>query len=85
MEYITYILYSKLYNKHYIGQTNNLKIRLIQHADGRKSWTNKYKPWTVIYQNAHQTRAEAMKEEKHLKSLKNKERIREYIKKYSAG
>ena len=85
MEYITYILYSKSYNRYYIGYTNNIEIRLKQHSDGRNSWANRYKPWVVVCQNKHQTRAEAMKEEKYLKSLKNKERIKEYIKKYIAG
>lgn len=82
MEYITYILYSKKYNRYYIGHTNNLKIRLKQHNDGRVSWPNLYKPWTVVYQNKHNTRAEAMTEEKYLKSLKNKERLRQYIEKH---
>jgi len=79
MEYLTYILYSSKYNRYYIGHTNNLEIRLRQHSDGRNSWTNRYKPWVVIYTNKHSKRPEAMKEEKYLKTLKNKNRIKEYI------
>jgi putative endonuclease len=85
MEFVTYVLYNKTHDRYYIGHTNNIEIRLKQHSDGRNSWTNRYKPWVVIYQNKHPTRAEAMREERYLKSLKNKERIQEYIKKYIAG
>ena len=83
MECIIYILLSQKSDRYDIGQTNNLEIRLRQHQDGRNSWANRYKPWVVIYQNRHTTRAEAIKEERYLKSLKNKERIREYIAKKS--
>ena len=79
MDYVTYVLYSSKHDRYYIGQTNNLKLRLKQHSDGRNSWANRYKPWSVIYQNKHSARAEAMKEEKYFKSLKNKERIKQYI------
>ena len=79
MFYTTYILYSSCYNRYYIGHTNNLKFRLRQHNEYKSSWTKSYRPWIVIYQKNHKIRAAAMKEEKYLKSLKNKKRIEEYI------
>ena len=77
--YITYILYSPGYDRYYIGQTNNIKIRLEQHNEGRLSWTKPYRPWILAYQEEFRTRSEAMRREKYLKSLKNKERIKQYI------
>ena len=79
MDYITYILFRLEHDKYYIGQTNDLERRLNQHNDDKKSWTRKYKPWIVVYRNTHSVRADAMKEEKYIKSLKNKERIKQYI------
>jgi len=79
MDYTTYILYNEKNDRYYIGHTNNLEIRLKQHSDGRNSWANRYRPWMVVYKNSHFTRAEAMKEERYLKSLKNKKRVRDYI------
>ena len=79
MKYITYIIYNEDYNKYYIGQTNNLEKRLKQHCEGKGGWTKRYKNWVLVYKNDHTNRSFAMKEEKLIKSLKNKKRIKEYI------
>jgi len=79
MTYFIYILYSPKFNHYYIGQTNNIEIRLKQHNEDRFSWTSSHRPWKLVYKEKFETRSQAMKAEKYLKSLKNKERIRKYI------
>ena len=41
--YYTYVLYSKQYQKIYVGYTSNLENRLSAHNDIRNTgWTSKY-------------------------------------------
>ena len=80
MKCVLYILYSDRYDKYYIGHTNTLKRRLEEHNDPEKrGWTNSYKPWSLVYSEDFKTRSEAMYQEKYLKSLKSKTKVKEYI------
>ncbi|NOX67373.1 MAG: GIY-YIG nuclease family protein [Chlorobi bacterium] len=79
--YFVYALYSKKYNKIYIGQTDNLRRRLYEHNNGLLStYTKRFKPWEIIYSENFSTRSEAMKREKQLKSQKGREFIWNIIK-----
>ena len=74
--YKVYVLYSLSFHKIYIGQTDDLERRLFEHNDGLLSiYTKRYKPWEVIYMEEYQTRGEALKREKQLKSQKGREFI----------
>ncbi|MGB5236257.1 MAG: GIY-YIG nuclease family protein, partial [Flavobacteriaceae bacterium] len=44
-----------------------------------KSWTRSFRPWIVIHVEVFQTRSEALKREKNLKSGKGREWIRNKI------
>ncbi len=77
-----YILYSKEYDRYYIGQTSDLNDRLHRHNSGRERWTSRYVPWELIFKVVKTSRAEAMCLEKKLKNL-SKDRIRQFIEKYS--
>ena len=66
--YIVYILKSENYNKTYVGITNDLQRRLLQHNSGYHSYTKRYKPWFVIYKDILDNRIEAHIKEKYLKS-----------------
>ncbi|MDP2927065.1 MAG: GIY-YIG nuclease family protein [bacterium] len=80
MKYIVYILFSKSTDRYYIGQTNNIERRLKEHNDNTKtSYTRRYQPWQPLYKKEFPSRARAVKAERYLKSLKNKERIKQYI------
>ena len=70
-----YILKSINYGKYYIGQTNNLDVRLKSHNHGENKYTNPYKPWKVIFHKSYETRAEALEVEKKLKALKKRELV----------
>lgn len=77
-----YILESIRSQKYYIGYTNDLERRLSEHNDvSRKGWTRIYAPWRIIYSRICETRADAMKEEKHLKSFKNRATLEKYLQK----
>jgi len=66
--YFTYILRSKSFSKHYIGQTEDIEKRLAEHNSGETGYTSKYFPWELIYSESFETRSEAMKREKYFKS-----------------
>ncbi|RPI64894.1 MAG: GIY-YIG nuclease family protein [Ignavibacteriales bacterium] len=78
--YKVYVLYSNIYNKIYVGQTEDIDRRLYEHNNGLLStYTKRYKPWKVIYQEEYSTRSEALRREKQLKSQKGREFIWEHI------
>ena len=79
--YYTYILISESTGKLYIGQTNNIQTRLHRHNSNKNFSTQNRGPWKVIFSREFETRSEAMKHEKYLKSLKNKQYILNKIQK----
>ncbi|AFN73884.1 GIY-YIG catalytic domain protein [Melioribacter roseus P3M-2] len=83
--YTVYVLYSRRFNKIYIGQTENLERRLSEHNNGISTYTRRYMPWEVIYTEEYSTRPEALKRERQLKSQKGREFIWNYINRRVAG
>jgi len=78
-KYYVYILSNRL-KQLYIGQTNNLSVRLSQHNDTKRSgWASKRGPWEVVGIKDFKSCSLAMREEKNLKSLKNKNILSGYI------
>jgi putative endonuclease len=74
--FTVYVLYSKIYNKIYIGFTSNLAERLKSHNElATKGWTVRFRPWQIIYTEEFLEKSGAMKKEKELKSAKGREFI----------
>ena len=71
-----YILKSRVRDRYYIGTTQNIEKRLKEHNNRKKRWTNRYRPWELIYAEAFSTRAEATRKER---KLKTKESIKEKL------
>ena len=67
--FTVYVLYSKDYNKIYIGFTSDIEQRLLSHNElGKKGWTIKFRPWKLIYKEEYSEKSEAMLREKQLKT-----------------
>ena len=67
--FTVYVLYSKGYNKIYVGFTSDLEQRLLSHNKlGTKGWTIKFRPWQLIYKEEYHEKSEAMLREKQLKT-----------------
>ena len=78
MSYWVYLLQSDSTGKIYIGQTSNLDYRVKRHNSDydKNRYTRKQKgPWLLIYSEKYETRSEAMKREKFLKSGDGREWI----------
>ena len=77
--YYTYILESEANGQLYIGQTNNLNSRIERHNKGAVKSTKPKRPWRIMYDVKHKNRADAVQLELKLKSFKNPDKVREWI------
>ena len=73
--YYIYLLESEKDGRYYIGQTSNLEERIVYHNSNRSKYTKNKGPWKLMGYKTFQTRSEAMKEEKILKGMKNRDYI----------
>lgn len=67
MAYV-YILKSVNYPKTYVGSTIDFDNRLQEHNNGKSTFTNRYKPWKLIYKEEYDNLSAARRREKYLKS-----------------
>lgn len=68
MTYWIYVLQSEKNKTRYIGNTENLEVRLKEHNHGRSRYTSAHCPWKIIYKESVESRAQAIRREKFLKS-----------------
>lgn len=77
--FYTYIIQSVTTRKHYIGSTENINKRLDQHNSGKtKSIKNNW-PFVLIYSEVYNTRQEAYRREKEIKSYKGGNAFRKLL------
>ena len=79
--FAAYVIKSESSNKIYIGQTEDLVKRLKRHngilVSRKTNYTKLNKgPWKLVYNEEFNTRKEAMKREKELKSSRGREFIK---------
>lgn len=83
MEHFVYIIESKTSGNWYYGYSTDLETRLDGHNKGLNKSTRNRGPWKFVFIHSFATKAEALKFERHLKKLKNKDYIsvkyREYF------
>jgi putative endonuclease len=83
MGYFVYILYSNSINKYYVGHTDDLERRLHEHNTGQTRYTSsRGNRWTLVYQEAYDSRALAMKREREIKAQKSRKYIENLIGKF---
>jgi putative endonuclease len=84
MQHCVYIIYSKILDKFYVGETSDIDKRLVEHKTKfyETSFTAKAQDWILFFKIVCKSKIQALKIEKHIKSMK----IKNYIfnlKKYS--
>jgi putative endonuclease len=77
--YYTYILYSKQFDRYYIGQSEDITSRLERHNKGIVPSTKAYIPWELVYFEIYATRSLAGKREKEIKAKKSRKFIESLI------
>jgi putative endonuclease len=78
-EYYVYAIYSKIYDRIYIGLSNNPIRRLSEHNTGCVKPTKPYRPWYIIYTEKCGVRINARNKEKYYKSGCGREFIKQFI------
>ena len=78
--YYVYVLWSSKLNKRYIGSTDKVEKRFVEHNRGSNKFTKGGIPWIKIYQEEFLTKTEAIKREKFLKSGKGRAWLDEKLK-----
>lgn len=79
MFYVYYIQSHLFPERTYIGFTNNLKQRLLDHNAGKSIYTRQYKPWTLIGFLGFDEKSKALKFERYLKSNAGRIFLRRYF------
>ena len=67
--HFVYIIYSRSVDVYYKGYSTNLEIRLQQHNSDESRFTGGKGPWTLVYFEQFESKADALKREKVLKKL----------------
>jgi len=65
--FYVYVLKSKRYDELYIGSTNDLRRRIIEHNRGNVESTHTKKPYKLVYYEAYGAESDARRREKMLK------------------
>ena len=79
MAFYVYILKSVKDGEHYIGFTTNLEKRLKFHNQGMQRSTRYRIPFIMIYSEVFDTKDEALKREKQIKSYKGGDAFKKLI------
>ena len=81
--FTVYVLKSLSSGHLYTGQTSDIETRFATHQDqdGEARYTKGRGPWELVYTQTCETRSEAMRQERFLKSGQG----REWLKKYLSG
>lgn len=66
-----YLLKSLEFDEYYVGSTNDLKRRILEHNKGDSPSTKRYAPWVLEYYEAYKTEELAREREKTLKKHGN--------------
>ena len=77
--FFVYILEAEKSKKYYIGQTQNLLARVKQYNEGKSLSTKAYIPWRLKWWQEFESRSEAMRIEKHLKSKKKRAQLEKFV------
>jgi putative endonuclease len=74
MSFFVYIIYSPSIDQFYIGQTVDLKERLIQHNSGyfKDSFTKNGAPWEIYFFLICSSKTQAILIEQHIKKMKSR-------------
>ena len=79
MHYVYLIESINARERHYVGQTSNLKARLAEHNAGKSMHTQRFKPWNLVCYLGFADERKAMAFEKYLKSGSGKTFLRRHL------
>jgi putative endonuclease len=78
-KFFVYILQSMKDFSVYVGQCDDLDRRMSKHFEGFNKYTSSKAPWKLVYFEMKETRREALKREREIKSMKSRQYIQALI------
>ena len=73
--FFAYVLQSTVAARRYVGSATDVVQREGQHNAGLCKSTKPWRPWRLVHQEAFESRAEAMRRERYLKTGKGREEL----------
>ena len=83
--YYVYAITSCVDGRIYVGFSHNLTRRIQEHNNGKTKSTKGYRPWKLFYYEQVNTRCDARKREKQLKSGSGKEFLKSIRDKWNSS
>lgn len=77
--YYVYILYSKSFDRYYVGQCEDIALRLARHNRKAVPSTRAYTPWEIVYSEKFLSRTEAVRRETEIKGKKSRKYIENLV------
>jgi len=77
--FYVYILRSRRTGRFYVGHTDDVAQRLVEHNLGLSKYTRRWRPWELVYVESFETRSAAMKREGQIKRRKSRKYIESLI------
>ncbi len=77
--FYTYILYSAVLDKYYVGYTHDINSRLVKHNMGATFSTRHGRPWVIVYYEEYLSKTEAILREREIKQKKSRKYIEALI------
>jgi putative endonuclease len=74
-----YVLRSKTTGRFYTGSTSNLSARIEQHNTDASKSTKHHGPWELVHQEDFQSRSEAVRRERELKTGKGRDELKRLL------
>jgi putative endonuclease len=74
-----YILRSLINQRQYTGSTNDLERRFKEHNSGQTKYTRSTRPFELIYTETYNTKLEASRRERFLKTGKGREFLKQTL------
>ena len=71
----TYVLYSAIHNRFYVGHCEDIAVRLQRHNNRMVPSTRPYVPWLLAYYEEYASRADASNRELEIKKKKSRKYI----------
>ena len=77
--YYVYVLRSLKNGRYYTGSTDDLDRRLNEHNTGQSNYTRLTRPFERVYSESFETRSEAVRRERYLKTGKGREELKNLL------
>ena len=72
MAFHAYVLRSQSTGRFYVGHTENLTRRIVEHNNNRTTSLKNRGPWELVYSEEYSTRSEASRRERQIKQMKSR-------------